>query len=337
MRKIKTGIVGLGRLGFQHASDIKNKVPDAELVAACSVNHKELEAVTNWGIALYNDYDDMLKHNDLEAVVIVSSSAMHHEHIIKALKAGKHVFTEKPMGLNLQECQEIERVINDTGLVFQLGFMRRYDPSYADAKQIIANGDIGVPVMIKATSLDPISAIQGFIDFAPTSGGEFLDMAVHDIDLALWYFEDQVDTIYAVGNSYIAPEVLKYGECDNAFAIITFKNGAMAFLHPGRTAPHGYQVETEIIGTKGTLRIGAIPRENRIQVYDANGVSEKCINSFQERFKEAFLVEKIDFFKCIINGTCPKCRASDGTASTRIAYAANEAYATGQIIHVKYD
>ncbi len=338
MTRIKTGIVGLGRLGLHHAMDIKNNIPEAQLIAACSIFEADAEKVRDWGIQFYTDYDEMLLNADIEAVVIVSSSAMHKEHVVKALKAGKHVFCEKPMALNLKECQEMEKIVDSyPELVFQLGFMRRYDPSLAEAKRMICEGKIGRPVMLKATNLDPITSIQGFINFAPTSGGEFLDMAIHDIDLALWYLEDEVDTIYAVGNSYLTPEVMQYGECDNAFAIMKFKNGSMAFLHPGRTAPHGHHNEIEIIGTDATLKIGAIPRKNNIQIYNSEGVLEECIGSFQERYNEAFLLEKKEFFHCIISGEKPKCGAKDGTAATRIAYAANDAYQTGLVVKVEYN
>ena len=327
----------MGRLGLQHAIDIKYNLPEAELVAACSILEADKEKVKNWGIQFYTNYGEMLKKADIEAVVIVSSSAMHKEHVAKAFEAGKHVFCEKPMALSIKECEEMEKIVDShPELVFQLGFMRRYDPAHAEAKRMIGEGKIGRPVMLKATNLDPITKIQGFIDFAPTSGGEFLDMAIHDIDLALWYMESEVDTIYAVGNSYIAPEVMQYGECDNAFAIMKFKNGNMAFLHPGRTAPHGHHNEVEIIGTDATLKIGAIPRTNGIQIYNREGVLEECIGSFQERYREAYLLEKKEFYHCIINGEKPKCGAKDGTATTRVAYAANKAYQTGEVVKVSY-
>ena len=336
MGKIKTGIVGLGRLGLHHAMDIKNNIPEAELVAACSIVQKELDNIKDWGIALYNDFDEMLKHEGLEAVVIVSTTAMHKEHIFKAMNAGKHVFCEKPMALTVEDCLEIEKFVESKKpLVFQLGFMRRYDKSFAEAKRIIKSGEIGDPIMVKATNLDAISMIDGFVKFAPTSGGEFLDMAIHDIDMSLWFLEDDVDTIYATGNSYVVPEVMQYGECDNAFGIFRFKKGAMAFIHAGRTAPF-HQVEAEIIGTKETLRISAVPRKDRIQVYSTIGVTEKCIGSFQERFTEAYHLEKLDFYECVLTGKTPVCGAKDGTAATRIAFAANDAYQSGKIVKVEY-
>lgn len=337
MDTVKVGVVGLGRLGIYHAAEIKNSIPNACLVAACSIVPQELERIKDWGISLYDDYDHMLQNKEIDAVVISSTTAMHKEHIFKAMNAGKHVFCEKPLALTVEDCEEIEDFVQTkSNLVFQLGFMRRYDSSFAEAKRIIKSGRIGQPVMVKATNLDAISGLNDFIKFAPTSGGEFLDMAIHDIDTALWLLEDDVDTIYATGNSYIVPEVLKYGECDNAFGVFKFKNGAMAFIHAGRTAPHGHHVEVEIIGTKETLRISAIPRKNRIQVYGSSGVCEECVGSFQERFRESYLLEKEDFIECILKGKEPICGAKDGTAATRVAFAANEAYQSGKIVKVKY-
>lgn len=336
MRRIKTAVVGLGRLGYQHAYDVMFRIPEAELVAACSVVEEERNRVKEWGVALYSDYDEMLgKQKDIEAVVIVSPSGFHAAHIESALKAGKHVFCEKPLALTVEECERVVKICEAyTEQCFQLGFMRRYDPSYAEAKRKIDAGEIGRPIMIKATSLDPISAIEGFLRFAPTSGGEFLDMAVHDIDLALWYMGDKIKTIYAVGDAYCYPELKDYKDGDNVCGVMQFENGAVAILHAGRLAPNGYQVETEIVGTKATLRISAVPNKDRVQIYNCDGVLVECVQTFNERFDEAYLLEKEDFFGCILEGRTPICGAMDGLRSAQAAYAATEAYQTGEIVRL---
>lgn len=334
MKRVKTGIIGLGRLGMLHATDTMFRLPNSELIAACSVVESERQTAASWGVKhIYENFDSMIANPEIEAVIIVSPSGMHAQQIISALRAGKHVFSEKPMGLNVEECLEVEREVEKhPELVFQLGFMRRYDPSYAAAKQKIESGAIGRPIIIKATSLDPLSAIEGFLKFAPTSGGQFLDMAVHDIDLSMWYFGKEVTSIYATGDAYMYPEVLQYQDGDNAVAVLNFEGGEVAILHAGRTAPNGYQVETEIIGTEATLRISAVPNRDRIEIYNGQGVLVECVQGFQERFAQAFLMEKEDFFSCIIESKKSKCGAKDGTRTTRVAFAATQAYRTREIV-----
>lgn len=336
MRRIKTGIVGLGRLGMVHAEDLMFRLPAAELVAACSVVKEELENVKAWGVQqLYTDYSEMIQNADIEAVVIVSPSAAHTGQVTEALNAGKHVFCEKPLGVTVEECLEVEKAeAEHPELAFQLGFMRRYDPSYAEAKRKIEAGEIGRPFLIKSTSNDPVANIDGFLKYAPHSGGPWLDMSVHDIDLALWFLGDEIESIYAIGGGYLYPELEKVGCADNACALMKFKNGSMAQMHVGYSAPHGYQVETEIFGEQANLRISAVPAKNRIETYGRNGVLVECEMSFPERFKESFLLEKQDFFNCIISGRKPACTAKDGTRTTRVAIAATKAFETGELVHL---
>lgn len=142
-----------------------------------------------------------------------------------------------------------------------LGFMRRFDPSYRYAKRKIVSGEIGRIILVRSYSQDPEKFIDGAIAYAGHSGGEFLDMAVHDIDLARWFTGSEPETVYAIGGCYAHEEFARYNDGDNVSALLKFKDTTMVFLFAGRTAPHGYNVETEIIGTKGILRIGSVPQK----------------------------------------------------------------------------
>lgn len=336
MKRIKTGIVGLGRLGMHHAEDLFYRIPEADLVAACSVVPDELEKVKAWGISdVYENYSDMIAKADIEAVVIVSPSAQHAEQIIEAMEASKHVFSEKPLGVTVAECETVEKAVAaHPELKFQLGFMRRYDPSYAEAKRKIDSGEIGKPFLFKSTSNDPLATVDGFLKYAPHSGGPWLDMSVHDVDLALWYIGSEVETIYAIGGGYLYPQLEKIGCADNACALMKFKNGAMAQMHVGYSSPHGYQVETELCCEGVNLRISAVPAKDRIQTYGRDGVKVECETSWPVRFKDAFLLEKKDFFDCIINDRTPVCGAKDGTMTTKVAIAATRAFETGELVRL---
>ena len=186
MKEIKVGIVGLGRLGSVHAQNLAFKIPGCKLVAACSLEQKELDWAKDYLKVEYTttDYKKMVDEADIEAVVIVSSSPEHCWMIEYALDAGKHVFTDKPLGCSLEECKRAEAAVErHPDKLFFLGFMRRYDPSYADAKAQIDAGHIGKPYLVKATGLDPEALVESCIKFSKTSGGIFIDAASHDIDL----------------------------------------------------------------------------------------------------------------------------------------------------------
>ena len=189
MKKIKVGIAGLGRLGKVHAQNIAYKIPNAELTAACSIVPAELEyAKQNLGVTdVYTDFREMLAKADIDAVAIVTTSSEHCWQIEAALDAGKHVFTDKPLGVDVEQCKQAERAVErHPELTFMLGFMRRYDHSYQIAKQKMDRGDIGDIILVRCYSQDPISIIEGTLEYAPRSGGQFIDMSIHDFDLIRW-------------------------------------------------------------------------------------------------------------------------------------------------------
>ncbi len=335
IKKIKVGIVGLGRLGRVHAYNIAFNIPNAELIAVCSVIPEEVESVSKeWGIPyVYADFGEMIKNKELDAVAILSPSPFHTEHIEMALNAGLHVFVDKPLGINVEECKLSESAVaRHPNQVFMIGFMRRYDSSYKYAKQLIDQGKIGKPFLIKLTSCDPEHTIEGAIRFGANSGGLFIDMTVHDIDLARWFLQDEVEEVYAIGGSFVHKEFDDYKDADNTLALMRFKNGGMAMFHSGRNAAHGYQVETEIIGPLGSLRIAAEPRKNLCTIFDQNGIVNECSQSFQERFNEAYLEEMKEFVRCIVTGEKPGITVHDGTMNTQVAFAATQAFHERRIV-----
>jgi myo-inositol 2-dehydrogenase / D-chiro-inositol 1-dehydrogenase len=332
---IRLGIVGLGRLGYQHAENIAYRTPGVELGAYCSILPAELErAAMDFPAArAYSNYKDMLADQSLGAIFIASPSGLHCQHIEAALTTGFHVFSEKPLGVTVPECEYIEKVVAAyPEQVFMLGFMRRYDDSYAYAKKQIDSGRIGTPFMVRSTSLDPEAAVAGAIRFAPTSGGIYLDMAVHDIDLANWYLGGEPHSVYAAGGAFVHSEFATFDDCDNATMMLQYRNGGIAMLYVGRTAAHGYHIETEVIGSKGSLRIGAVPRKNMVEILDSSGVVVECQEGFLERFEYAYLNELHEFVNCIRERRKPGVKVEDGTLATRIAFAATESYRENKIV-----
>ncbi|MDR2048776.1 MAG: inositol 2-dehydrogenase [Treponema sp.] len=335
MNKVRIGSVGLGRLGLQHAVNAASRIQHAELTALCDVDEAKLKAAADsLGVPhRFTVFEDLIASKDIDAVVLVSPSALHTRQIAAAMAAGKHVFSEKPLGVTVAECKEAEKAVAAHGeLVFMLGFMRRFDESYKYAHEKVAAGEIGKPVLFRSYSQDPEKFIAGAIAFAPHSGGQFLDMAVHDIDLARWFTGSEPETVYAIGGCYAHPEFAASKDGDNVSCLMKFKNDCMVFLFAGRTAPHGYNVETEIIGTKGILRIASVPQKNLVEVLDGHGVRKECSENFLERFDTAYVNEVQEFVNCIIEKRKPAVTVYDGTRVSEIAYTCKSAFESGELI-----
>lgn len=339
MKKVKVGIAGLGRLGKVHAGNLAFKIPNAELTAACSIMPAELTyAQEELGVKeVYSDYREMLAKADIDAVAIITTSGEHCWQIEAALDAGKHVFSDKPLGVNVEECKIAERAVErHPELVFFLGFMRRFDPSYAYAKKKIEEGAIGTPYMVKATGIDPEAMVDGAIKFAATSGGIFIDMAIHDIDLMRWFLGSDPVEVYATGSTFKHPEFKAAGDDETGVAMYKCENGAVGFVHVGRTAPHGYHVETEIVGTEGSIRVSPVPAKNLCMLYNNQGVVQECVSGFPERFAESYRLEMEEFINSVQNNTKPEVTVYDGTKSTQIGFATTEAYRQGGIVKIQY-
>ncbi|HET7839823.1 MAG TPA: Gfo/Idh/MocA family oxidoreductase [Rectinemataceae bacterium] len=336
VKKLRIGIVGLGRLGKRHALNLAG-LPEVALAAACSLGQGELEwARAELGVeALFSSYEAMIASGKIEAAFIVSSSSAHASQAVQALRQGLHVFCEKPIGVTVEECLEVERAAEAApGLVFLPGFVRRFDPSYAYAKGLVDQGAIGTPFLVRSQTvdLDEYAAFQ--VKFVPSSGGIFLDMNIHDIDLARWFLADEVESVHAMGGSFVHPEFAAVGDADNTVALARFRTGRMAVLSVSRTAFHGHDTHTEITGSKGILKIGMTPARNRVELYDGAGARVECVRDFYERFAEGFQAEAREFVGCALEGRRPSVTARDGRAATEVGFALTESFRSGSIVRI---
>ena len=286
--QVKVGIVGLGRLGKEYAANLKFKIRQANLVAACSIIDEELVyARDQLGIKhVFKDYEEMLTMAELEVVFVISDTNMHVRHMVKALEADKHVFCEKPLAITMEECQKAQQAVDrHPHLKAVVGFVRRFDPSYRYAKDQILEGKIGEPYLVKSQTVDMDNLIKFQLKFAADSGGIFHDYNVHDIDLARWYLESELKSVYTVGGAYKYPAFAEIGDADNTLTTCLFANATMATIIAGRTATHGHDTYTEIVGTEGTLLIGRPSPRNMVEIYDEYGARKECIQTFWERFE----------------------------------------------------
>lgn len=341
MKRIRIGQAGLGRLGRTHAKNIAFRVPGAELAAVASPVQAELDFAKNeLGVdKLYTDIAAMCADPDLDAIAIITPSTQHPEHIRIALESGKHIFCEKPLAVTVEECREIEKLVEaHPDQIFMLGFMRRYDPSYAYAKKKIDEGAIGTPYLVKAIGVDPDADAESLLDsgYVPRSGGLFMDMASHDIDLMRWFMGSEIDSIVSVGTTVKHARFTEQGDVETAIAQMTFKNGGLGQLHIGRASVPGYDIETEIIGTEGSLRVSPVPFKNRTVIMNKDGAVQECVRNFPERFEDAYILELMEFVSCVQNGTKPGVNVYDGTNATIVAFAGTEALKTGKIVKIDY-
>jgi len=338
-KKLRIGQIGLGRLGHYHARNTARSVPDAELIAVCDMDETKVKEVQE-ELDIpngYTEFEDMLKNPDIDAVTVISSTGLHAEHVKMALDAGKHVFTEKPLGFTLEECKKAEKAVEaHPELKFMIGFMRRYDHSYQQAKEKIDNGDIGRIILVRSYTQDPIWNIEGAIAFGPQSGGQFIDMNIHDIDLIRWFTGGvEARNMWGIGGIYEFEEYKEWNDGDNVSSLVQFEDDTMAFMFAGRAAAHGTNVETEIIGTRGTLRIGSVGTDSLLEVMSEHGVSRKNYTDFQLRWKDAYINEINEFVDCVLNDRQPGTTVYDGTKSLEIALRLRESFETGKMLPAK--
>jgi myo-inositol 2-dehydrogenase/D-chiro-inositol 1-dehydrogenase len=321
---IKVGIAGLGRLGKRHAEQLARHTPGARLVSACSPVAAELAwARDELGVAtLHEDFAAFVRDPQLDAVVLVTPSNLHAEQTIAALDAGKHVFVEKPLSLDVAECERVEAAARRRpDRVAMVGFVRRFDPSYAQAHADIAAGAIGRPFLVRSQTCDMNDPEGFFVRFAPTSGGIFMDCSVHDIDLARWMLGSPKATrAFASGTIALHPALAECSDVDNGLGIVEFERGARAVFYASRTMAHGHETTTEIVGTAGMLSVGVGAQRDRVVVRDASGVRHRAVSDFFERFGEAFQRE-MDAFVQACRGAPPALTLSDATEATRIGQA----------------
>ena len=337
MNKIRFGIIGVGRLGYEHACNLASRIPAAQLVAVCDGNgERALEVACELGVqAVYTDPKALCADPQVDAVAIVTNTASHVEMIRIAMEAGKHVFCEKPLAETVEKCKEAEAVIEaHPELVFMLGFMRRFDHSYEIAKQKIDRGDIGDLILVRSYSQDPRTIIEGTLAYAPRSGGQFIDMSIHDIDLVRWLTGSEPDKLWAIGGCYEFPQYKEWDDGDNVSCLMQMKNQVMAFLFAGRTAAHGSAVETEIMGTKGMLRIGATPADSLLEVFSENGVCRECYQDFVSRWHQAYIREMEVFCDALRRGEQPSPNVYDGTKSTDIAFRCKESFMQNALVQM---
>ena len=330
---VQVGLVGLGRLGRIYAGHLAGTIHETRLTAAADPDPETFGFVAErWPeTRCYREPEELIQNPSVEAVVIVSPTRTHRQIAEAALSSGKSVFCEKPLSVTLEDANALRNLVEESEALFQMGFMRRYDPGYAAAKEKIEGGTLGRSVMFKSSSRDPYRPSLDYLD-PESSGGIFVDMGIHDFDLALW-FMGPVREVFSTGGVLVYPEIGQIGDIDNAVVSLQFENGAIGQVDLSRNGIYGYDISTEILGTEGTIRIGYL-RETPIQVLTENCVSHDTVPYFPQRFKDAYRLQLRDFALNVRYRRRPRIQVKDGVEALRVALAARKSFESNRCVRV---
>lgn len=336
-RRLKVAVSGLGRMGARHALHFLNRTPRAELVAAFSPDEKEIawgkQYLEPYGTKLYTDYDEMLKHEDLEAVVIATVTTVHAEQAIKAINADKHVLCEKPLSTSVEISQSVvDAAKAKPHLKVLCGFSRRFDPSYRDAWSRCDAGSIGRPSVFRSQTCDKLDPSGFFVAYAQFSGGIFVDCNIHDIDLALWFFgqDSVVKSVAAFGITAVQPDLRKYGDVDNGVGVVEFWGGRIACFFSSRMMAAGQHDMTEVVGTEGKISVNANPIANLVELSEPTGIRREIPPHYYGRFEQAFVVEANEFTECCLDDKPLPFKLAGAVQAVKIGCALQESLRTGK-------
>jgi len=337
-RALRIGMAGLGRLGRRHAEIFRYRVRGAEVVAAASPVAEERDWATSaLGLAgVDDDFAKLIARPDVDAVVIVTPTSLHADQVIAALEAGKHVFCEKPLALEVADCRRVEAAAaKHPRQKVLVGFVRRFDPSYSAAMAKIRDGAIGTPFMVRSQTLDKNDPSGFFVRFAPTSGGIFLDMAIHDIDCARFLLGGpKAKRVYASGIIAVHEGLAACGDVDNGVATVEFDGGKLAVIYVSRTLAHGMEASTEVYGSQGRIAIGYGTKLGGLDLADAHGARSEGLPTFWERFADAFAVEAQAFVDAVRDDAPLPLTLADATENTRITRALTDAMKSGKPVEL---
>jgi myo-inositol 2-dehydrogenase/D-chiro-inositol 1-dehydrogenase len=347
--RLTLAVCGLGRMGKQHALNALHASPRVALAAACS----PLDADMKWaqehlaphGVHLYRSLEEMFEHTKIEALLIASTTRVHYKQVMAGLNHGYHVLVEKPLAMTVQQSRKImdfAQQPQNKHLKVMTAFSRRFDASYMDAKQAIQSGRIGEPVVLRCENRDKYDSSDGMKTYLSANPGIFVDSAVHDIDLCLNFLGEDIrpKSCYATGSVSMHRQLDEIQDVDNAVGIVEWHPRApggtppISYHYCSRIMQHGFDNPTEIIGTKGALKINQHPRNNLIDIADSNGISNSVMPDYYGRYERAFVTELDTFAQCILDNKALPYELSSAVKGMEIAQALQKSLVTGQKVFI---
>lgn len=330
MKKVRIGLLGAGRIGKLHGENLAHSVAGADLYAVADpfMNDATREWAASMGIEkCYDDPEKIFSDPSIEAVFICSSTNTHAEFIIRAAKAGKHIFCEKPIDTNLDKIKEALDAVEKAGVKLQVGFVRRFDHNHKAVRDTVASGKLGAPNVVKVTSRDPDHQPMEYIK---VSGGIFMDMTIHDFDMVRYLAGSEVTEVMAYGAALSGAGYDKYDDVDTAIVMMKFENGALGVIDNSRAAHYGYDQRTEVHCDKGCVQVSN-DFDNTAMISSGEGVTlAKPTWFFLERYNNAFIAEAKAFTEAILNDTETLVSGIDGIEPVKIAIAADKSLKEGR-------
>jgi myo-inositol 2-dehydrogenase/D-chiro-inositol 1-dehydrogenase len=323
-KELRIGLIGGGRIGKLHGRNINTSVPGAKVacLAEAMLNDEHKAWAAETGIPrLTKDPTDIMNDKDIDAVFICSPTDTHAEFIIQAARKGKHVFCEKPIHTDVPKIKEALAAVDAAGVKLQVGFVRRFDHNHKKVHDTVASGRLGKPHIIKITSRDPEGPPLSYI---AGSGGIFMDMTIHDFDMARYLASAEVTELMAYGAVNIDQDYKKYGDVDTAAVMLKFENNAVGIIDNSRAAHYGYDQRTEVHGDKGCVQVSNDLNDTSL-ISTADGVlCEKPTWFFLERYNNAFIAEARSFVDAVLKDTEVPVSGNDGLMAVYIALAAEK-------------
>lgn len=332
IKQLKVGIIGMGRIGKLHGNNLALAVPNVkiEAVADLFLNDEMRAWAQGLGVQkIYNNPARIFADPAIEAVFICSSSEAHADLIIQAAVAKKHIFCEKPIHTDAAKIREALAAVEKAGVKLQVGFVRRFDHNHKKVRDIVASGQVGKPHIVKVTSRDPE---QQPMEYISTSGGIFLDMTIHDFDMARYLAGSEVTEVTAIGAIKIDERIREFSDVDTTIVLLKFENGAIGVIDNSRAARYGYDQRVEVHCDKGCVQdYNDLIDTTTISTKD--GVhSERPKWFFLERYNQAFIAEAQEFTAAVLNDTEPSVTGIDGLMPVLIAKAAQKSLDEGRTV-----
>lgn len=339
MKNGKVGIcvIGAGRAGMIHAVNFRSRIPDARLVAVVDPFEEAVQkACRELEIPQYYlDYRQALQNSEIDAVVIVTPTVYHREISIAAAEAGKHILCEKPMAMDENECDEMIKSAKKNKVKFSMAFMRRFDESFMQAKEVVDSGEIGEVVLVKSNTRGP-SVPQKWMYDIDKSNGPLAEVNSHDIDTLRWFTGSEFKSVYAIGGNYRCLEAKdEFPDFyDNVIMNASFTNGMQGSIDGAQGVAYGYDARVEILGTRGCIFLGQV-HENTIAVCNSEKkMIRPVMNSWKYLFREAYLGEDIHFVNCLMTGENPRVTGVDGKMAVKVVKAGNRSIKEKRIVEL---
>ncbi|CAK7207517.1 hypothetical protein SEUCBS139899_010327 [Sporothrix eucalyptigena] len=346
-RRLKIGLIGLGRLGSIRARIIAHHQPRMEFVAACDTK----PGADQWAAAnlpssvkFFADPVDMMANGGIEAVLISTATATHAPLILQALDLGLHVMCEKPISVDVLTTEEVlAKAASKPSQVFLVPFTKRYDESYVATKKMLLDGTLGDVHAIETHNSDQQEPNGFFVAFSAQSGGIFVDVGIHDIDIARYFLEPeksgkkQVNRVFAVGQQAVYGALAKTGDADNGWGLVEFANGKVLQMHVGRTLTNGYESATRVYGTKALSAINGNSTINRVEIRDAHGVRTQTTPDAFTLYDATFYKDLGEFAGAVLDGTPLTCTLNDAYEAAKIVVALQHSFRTGLPVYFDDD